>query len=50
VVWLAVKTGFEAAKKHLESWGIQFGEHPREIKVDVFHDPDGNPLEITYYV
>jgi len=51
VAWLTDKTGFEAAKKHLESRGIQFGEQDHEMSRSMyFTDPDGNPLEITYYV
>jgi len=43
--------GFQAAKRHLESKGIQFGEQNHGMSRSVyFTDPDGNPLEITYYV
>ena len=51
VAWLTDKTGFQAAKRHLESKGIQFGEQDHGMSRSVyFSDPDGNPLEITYYV
>ena len=51
VAWLVDKAGFEAAKKHLESRGIRFHEQDHGMSRSVyFSDPDGNPLEITYYV
>jgi len=50
VAWLSDRAGFEAAKKHLESRGIQFGEQDHGTSRSMyFSDPDGNPLEITYY-
>ena len=51
VAWLTDKAGFEAAKKHLESRRIQFGEQGHGTSRSIyFSDPDGNPLEITFYV
>jgi catechol-2,3-dioxygenase len=51
VAWLTDNTGFEAAKKRLESRRIQFGEQDHGMSRSMyFTDPDGNPLEITYYV
>ena len=51
MAWLTDKAGFEAAKKHLESRGIQFGEQDHGTSRSIyFSDPDGNPLEITFYV
>lgn len=51
VAWLVDKAGFEAAKKHLESRGIHFHEQDHGMAQSIyFSDPDGNPLEITYYV
>ena len=51
MAWLTDKAGFEAAKKHLESRGIQFGEQGHGTSRSIyFSDPDGNPLEITFYV
>jgi len=51
VAWLTDKAGFEEAKKHLEWRGIHFGEQDHGMSRSMyFSDPDGNPLEITYYV
>ena len=51
VAWLTDSPGFEAAKKHLESHGIQFGEQDHGMARSIyFSDLDGNPLEVTYYV
>ena len=50
MAWLTDKAGFEAAKKHLESRRIQFGEQGHGTSRSIyFSDPDGNPLEITFY-
>ena len=51
VAWLTDEAGFEAAKKHLESRGIQFGQQDHGMSRSMyFTDPDGSPFEITYYV
>jgi catechol-2,3-dioxygenase len=41
VAWLTDKAGFEAAKKHLESRGIQFGQQDHGMSRSMyFTDPD----------
>lgn len=52
VAWRTDKDGFEAAQQHLRDRGIKFrGPIDHEIAWSIyFDDPDGNPLEITYYV
>ncbi len=52
VAWRTDQFGFEAARKHLAALGIPFRgpvDHQRAWSL-YFSDPDGNPLEITYYV
>lgn len=49
--WHTDVDGFAAAQEHLKSLGIPFRgpiDHGRANSV-YFDDPDGNPLEITYY-
>jgi catechol 2,3-dioxygenase-like lactoylglutathione lyase family enzyme len=52
VAWKTDRAGFEAAQKHLRKLGIKFrGPIDHEIAHSIyFNDPDGHPLEITYYV
>jgi catechol 2,3-dioxygenase-like lactoylglutathione lyase family enzyme len=52
VAWRTDRGGFEAAQQHLRSLGIAFEgpvDHDSSWSI-YFDDPDGNPLEITYYV
>jgi catechol 2,3-dioxygenase-like lactoylglutathione lyase family enzyme len=52
VAWLTDAVGFDAAQKHLVALGIRFAgpqDHGRSRSI-YFTDPDGNPLEITFYV
>ena len=52
VAWRTTRVGFEAAQKHLSRLGIQFRgpiDHNSAWSI-YFEDPDGHPLEITYYV
>lgn len=52
VAFRTTKEGFEAAQQHLKAKGIKFGgplDHQIAWSI-YFDDPDGNPLEITYYV
>lgn len=49
--WQTDAPGFRDAQEHLRSLGIPFRgpiDHGRAESV-YFDDPDGNPLEITYY-
>jgi catechol 2,3-dioxygenase-like lactoylglutathione lyase family enzyme len=51
VAWRTDAPGFEAAQKHLTALGIKFRgpvDHQTAWSI-YFDDPDGNPLEITYY-
>ncbi len=52
VAWLVDKAGFEAAQKHLASLGVRFsGPQDHGMSQSIyFSDPDGNPLEITFYL
>ena len=52
VAWGTNKEGFEQAQQHLSSKGVKFtGPVDHDISWSIyFNDPDGNPLEITYYV
>ena len=51
VAWRTDREGFEAAQKHLRERGIAFrGPVDHGIAQSVyFQDPDGHPLEITWY-
>jgi len=52
VAWRTSKDGFEAAQNHLRARGVSFrGPIDHEVAFSIyFADPEGNPLEITYYV
>ncbi len=52
VAWRTTKDGFDAAQRHLKDRGIAFrGPIDHDIAWSIyFTDPDGNPLEITYYL
>lgn len=49
--WRTDAEGFEAAQDHLRQLGIAFrGPIDHDLALSIyFTDPDGNPLEITYY-
>lgn len=51
VAWRTDEGGFAAAQEHLKNKGITFrGPVDHGIAWSIyFTDPDGNPLEITYY-
>lgn len=51
VAWRTDERGFEAAQRHLKECGVSFrGPIDHEIAFSIyFADPDGNPLEITWY-
>jgi catechol-2,3-dioxygenase len=51
VAWHTDEAGFAAAQQHLKALGIAFrGPIDHGIADSIyFADPDGNPLEITYY-
>lgn len=52
VAWQTDAAGFRAAQEHLRGLGIPFRgpiDH-RLARSIYFNDPDGNPLEITYFV
>jgi catechol 2,3-dioxygenase-like lactoylglutathione lyase family enzyme len=49
VAWRVDRAGLEAAQEHLTSLGVDFRgpvDHGTSLSI-YFHDPDGNPLEIT---
>ena len=51
VAWHTDEPGFLAAQQHLKSLKVSF-EGPIDHRLSesiYFTDPDGNPLEITYY-
>ena len=52
VAWRTDRAGFEAAQRHLREQGVSFrGPIDHEVAWSIyFADPDGNPLEITYYL
>ncbi len=52
VAWRTDSDGFAVAQRHLAGLGIPFrGPVDHGIAWSIyFHDPDGNPLEITYYL
>ena len=49
--WQTDPAGFDAAQEHLRHLGVPFrGPVDHDIAWSIyFSDPDGNPLEITYY-
>ena len=51
VAWRTDRAGLEAAQQHLAQLGIPFrGPIDHGLAWSIyFADPDGNPLEITYY-
>jgi len=52
VAWRTDKAGFDAAQKHLKDKGVAFRgpvDHEQAWSI-YFCDPDGNLLEITYYL
>lgn len=52
VAWRTSASGFEQAQEHLRNLGVAFRgpiDHGAAFSI-YFHDPDGNPLEITYYI
>ena len=52
VAWHTDKPGFDAAQAHLKQQGVTYdGPIDHNISKSIyFADPDGHPLEITYYV
>jgi catechol 2,3-dioxygenase-like lactoylglutathione lyase family enzyme len=52
VAWKTTRSGFEAAQQLLFRLGIPFrGPIDHEVAWSIyFEDPDGHPLELTYYV
>lgn len=51
VAWHTDREGFAAAQEHLRERGVAFrGPVDHRIAQSIyFQDPDGHPLEITYY-
>ena len=51
VAWRVDEIGFAQAQEHLKALGIAFrGPINHELAESIYlSDPDGNPLEITYY-
>jgi catechol 2,3-dioxygenase-like lactoylglutathione lyase family enzyme len=52
VAWHTDADGFTVAQRHLKECGVEFRgpiDHGRSHSI-YFADPDGNPLEITYYL
>jgi catechol-2,3-dioxygenase len=52
VAWLTDAEGFKLAQSHLANLGVRFAgpqDHGQSHSI-YFADPDGNPLEITYYL
>jgi catechol-2,3-dioxygenase len=52
VAWLTDAEGFKLAQEHLTTLGIPFAgpqDHGQSRSI-YFADPDGNPLEITFYL
>jgi len=52
VAWHTDREGFEAAQRHLRDRGVAFrGPIDHGIAQSIyFQDPDGHPLEITWYL
>ncbi len=52
VAWKTDREGFAAAQEHLRELGVDFsGPIDHDLAHSIyFQDPDGNPLEITYYL
>jgi catechol-2,3-dioxygenase len=52
VAWRTDREQFAAAQRHLAALGIPFrGPVDHDVAWSIyFQDPDGNPLEITYYL
>ena len=51
VAWLTDAEGFEEAQRHLKKLGVAFDgpiDHEGSWSI-YFNDPDGHPLEITFY-
>jgi catechol-2,3-dioxygenase len=52
VAWLTDAEGFKLVQEHLANLGIRFAgplDHGQSHSI-YFADPDGNPLEITFYL
>ncbi|ABF40327.1 Glyoxalase/bleomycin resistance protein/dioxygenase [Candidatus Koribacter versatilis Ellin345] len=51
VAWHTDAAGFQGAQQHLKALGIAFrGPVDHGVSDSIyFNDPDGNPLEITFY-
>lgn len=52
VAWRTDSNGFALAQRHLKECGVPYrGPVDHALSHSIyFHDPDGNPLEITYYL